>query len=1042
MELPDFLKTQVREGKVVLVLGAGASRDADQTHGAQPPDGTQLARLIANRFLGGKFLNSSLSQISEYAISESSLVDVQEFIRSIFESLKPAAFHRLIPKFRWHGLATTNYDRVIEKSYEAENERLQVIQPIIANGDRIQDALGSPDSVLLLKLHGCISRTASDECPLILTTDQYIQYKVGRSRLFTILQEWAYDRPLVFIGHSIQDPDLRTILLELSAGGDKRARCFGVVPDFDEVVSRYWESKKLTLLKGSCREFLETLDREISANVRVLSSFRRTQESHPIAERFRSADTVLSDTCHSFLTSGVQHVRSATSEHVEPKHFYRGFNPDWAAIEQNLDVRRGLADTILTDVVLAEPGDHPDSVEIILIKGHAGSGKSVLLRRIAWDASHDYNAVALMLQPQASLVPSAIRELLAATDDRLYLFIDDAADRAQEITTLVRDIGNEGKRLTVLLAERINEWNEGGSRVDPYVSEQYLIPYLNLAEINSLIDLLARHRALGTLEQSSPDERVAAFVQHAGRQLLVALHEATLGRPFEDIIKDEYDNIVPAEAQEMYLSICVLNRLNVTVRAGLIARMHDIPFEYFAQRFFRPLEHIVQTSYNSLLRDHTYAARHHQIAEIVFQRVLVDTEQRLDKYLRCLKALNIDYTSDERAFRQMVRGRAIQELFPSSEMARHVFKVALNTVGTDPFLLQQVALYEMNSQDGSLNRAAELLDQAAGAAPYDLSIKHSKAEFQLRLADIARTPLEKEQRLREAMRIASSLRDDRLGRVSGGAYAFHTIVKIGLKRLEDVLDPTAPTVSEEAVSSAIRSVEDSLLDGLQRFPDDSYLRTSEAQLAELLKDSERAIFAMRSAFKTNPRNGVIAVRLAKSLEAVGDPSGARAILKTGLDNTPGNKKLHYALAKFMMRHEPQAVDQIEHHLQRSFTNGDANYDAQLLYARHLYAKGDIAGAKGRFRSLAVAKVGPDIRDQMRYSLDGWFSGRVVRLEATYCFVARDGLADWVFTHRSKVNAALWTTLRVGSRVRFHIAFTMKGSAAADLMPETVNTGSE
>ena len=1038
MELPDFLKTQIREGKVVLVFGAGASRDTTQTHGAKPLDGTQLARLIADRFLGGKFRNSTLSQISEYAISESSLVAVQEFIRSIFERLEPAAFHRLIPKFRWHGLATTNYDRVIEKAYEAEDERLQVIQPIIANGDKIQDALRSPSSVLLLKLHGCISRTASDECPLILTTDQYIQYKVGRSRLFTTLQEWAYDRPLVFIGHNIQDPDLRTILLELSTGGDKRARCFGVVPDFDEVVSRYWESKKLTLLKGSCQEFLETLDVDIPANARVLAGLRRPQESHPIAERFRSKDTVISDTCRSFLTRDVQHVRSASSEHVDPKHFYRGLSSDWAAIEQNLDVRRGLADTILTDVVLAEPGDHPDSVEIILIKGHAGSGKSVLLRRIAWDASHDYNAAALMLQPQASLVPSAIRELLAAIDDRLYLFIDDAADRAREITTLVRKIGNEGKHLTVLLAERINEWNESGSGVDPYVSEQYLIPYLDLAEINGLIDLLARHRALGTLEQSSPNERVAAFVQRAGRQLLVALHEATLGRPFEDIIKDEYDNIVPAEAQELYLSICVLNRLNVPVRAGVISRMHDIPFEYFEQRFFRPLEHIVQTSYNSFLRDHTYTARHPQIAEIVFQRVLVDAKQRLDKYLRCLKALNIDYTSDERAFRQMVRGRAIQELFLSSEMARQIFKVARDTVGAEPFLLQQAALYEMNSPDGSLNGVAELLDRAAGAAPYDLSIKHSKAEFQLRLADIARTPLEREQRLREAMRIASSLRDDRPGRVSG-SHALNTIVKIDLKRLEDILDATASTVSEGVVSSRIRSVEDSLLDGLQRFPDDHYLLTSEAKLATLLKDSARAISAMRSAFKTNPRNGVIAVRLAKSLEAGGDPSAARAVLNTGLDNIPGNKKLHYALAKFIMRHEPQATDQIEYHLQRSFTNGDANYDAQLLYARQLYSKGDVAGAKDRFRSLAVARVGPDTRDKMRYPLDGWFSGRVVRLEATYCFVARDGIADWVFTHRSKVDAALWATLRVGSRVRFHIAFTMKGAAAADLMLEAVAT---
>jgi cold shock CspA family protein/tetratricopeptide (TPR) repeat protein len=1033
VDVPDFLKTQVREGKVVLVFGAGASRGAVGPDGAEPPDGNKLARLIADRFLGGKFSSASLSQVSEYAISESSLVDVQEFVRSIFESFEPATFHRLIPKFRWHGLATTNYDRIIEKAYQVERDRVQVLQPIISNGDRLQDALRSPDNVLLLKVHGCISRTADADCPLILTTDQYVQYKSGRSRLFATLQEWAYDRPLVFVGHSIQDPDLRAILLELTALGEKRARCFGVVPDADDVAARYWEAKKLTLLNGTCQQFLETLDAEIPTNTRVLAGLLRAQESHPIAERFRATGTVLSDTCRSFLTNDVEYVRSATSPRIDPRHFYRGLSPGWSSIEQNLDARRKLADTVLSDVVLAEPGDHPDAVEVVLIKGHAGSGKSVLLRRIAWDAAHDYNAVALFMQPQGALVTSAIRELLAAIDDRLYLFVDDAVDRTREITALVREVGSEGKRLTVFLAERINEWNVGGGSVDPYLAEQYTIPYLELAEINSLLELLTRHRALGTLEGATPEERVAAFEQRAGRQLLVALHEATLGRPFEDIIKDEYDNIVPAEAQEMYLSICVLNRLNVPVRAGLIARMHDIPFHYFEQRFFRPLEHVVQTSYDPVLRDHTYAARHPQIAEIVFQGVLIDTERRLDKYLRCLQTLNIDYSTDERAFRQMVRGRTVLELFPSTEMAQHVFRTARETVGQEPHLLQQMALYEMNRSNGSLERAAEFLDEAAATAPYDLSIKHSKAELLLRLADIARTPLEREQRLREAMRIAGSLRDERPGR-QDGSHAFHTIVKVGLRRLEDVLQDGA-AVSEEAVTSAIKSVEDSLLDGLQRFPDDPYLLTSEAQLATLLRDSARAITAMRSAFKTNPRNSVIAVRLAKSLEALGDASAAKATIQTGLENTPGDKRLHYTLAKFLMRHEPQAADQIEYHLQRSFTTGDANYDAQLLYARQLYARGDVDGAKQRFRLLASAKVGPDVRDRMRYPLEGWFSGGVVRLEATYGFVARDGIGDWVFMHRSEVNAGDWTTLRMGSRVRFQIAFTMKGQTAKNLVPE-------
>jgi tetratricopeptide (TPR) repeat protein len=1029
LEIPEFLLTQIREAKAVLVFGAGASIGALGKTGKQPPDGRQLARLISERFLGGKFKDAPLSQVGELAISESRIFDVQEFIREQFEDLEPAAYHRLIPRFRWHGLATTNYDRVIEKAYEREPKRLQTLRPIITNDDGMQDAQRSPDNVLLLKLHGCISRTASPECPLILTTDQYVQHKKGRARLFQTLQEWAYERPLIFIGHSIQDTDLRAVLLELAVQSEHRARSFCVVPDAEEMAVRFWETKKIALIKMTGQEFFETLDRQISENVRSLGGLLRSEEAHPIAERFRDQSTVISDGCRTFLASDVEHVRSVVAEHLDPKHFYRGMNPGWSAIEQNLDARRELADTILADVVLANRTEHSETCEVVLVKGYAGSGKSVLLRRIAWDAAREYNAIALMLQPQGALVAAAIRELVSVVDDPIFIFVDDAADRAREIATLVRELGTDGKRLTLILAERINEWNIGGGPAEPYVSEEYEVGYLDRKEVGSLIDLLERHRALGTLENVAREDRFKAFEERAGRQLLVALHEATLGLPFEQIIKDEYDKIVPLDAQDMYLSVCVLNRLNVAVRAGVISRMHDLPFDFFRDRFFKPLEHVVYTKYDSILRDHTYASRHPHIAEIVFQRVLTDPELRLDKYLRCLKALNVSYSTDEYAFRQMVRGRVVQDLFPSNEMARLVFKTATDTIGRDPFLLQQMALYEMNA-GGSLGRAGELLDAAAAAAPNDPSIKHSKAELLLKLADVARTPLERDHRLQEAMTIASALRRDI--RRGGGSHAFHTIVKVGLRRLEVVLKEDGEAVSHESVSAAIRAVEESLLDGLQQFPDDSYLRTSEADLATALRDSKRAIAAMQAAFRANPRNSSIAVRLSKSLEAGGQSGEAQKVLKTALENNPGDKKLNFAFAKFLLNQKTEVGGQVEYHLQRSFTEGDSNYEAQLLYARQLYLRGDAETSRNRFKGLGLIRVGPTVRDKMRYPIEGWFAGGVTKTDATYCFVARDGVGDWVFAHRNDIDPKVWASIKVGTRLRFRIAFKLRGPAAFDV----------
>jgi len=91
-------------------------------------------------------------------------------------------------------------------------------------------------------------------------------------------------------------------------------------------------------------------------------------------------------------------------------------------------------------------------------------------------------------------------------------------------------IGSVGSRLTVVTSERINEWNINCQDLSDLVSREYRLGYLSESEIDVLLGLLEKHRSLGVLERKSTQEREEAFKQRAGRQLLVALHEATLGR--------------------------------------------------------------------------------------------------------------------------------------------------------------------------------------------------------------------------------------------------------------------------------------------------------------------------------------------------------------------------------------------------------------------------------------------------------------------------------------------------------------------------------
>ena len=95
---------------------------------------------------------------AELAISETSLGAVQDFVAGLLSDLQPAPFHFKLPTFRWRGIATTNYDTVIETIYRG-GDRIQDLIPIRSDTDKIDELLRSPKDLALLKLHGCITRT-------------------------------------------------------------------------------------------------------------------------------------------------------------------------------------------------------------------------------------------------------------------------------------------------------------------------------------------------------------------------------------------------------------------------------------------------------------------------------------------------------------------------------------------------------------------------------------------------------------------------------------------------------------------------------------------------------------------------------------------------------------------------------------------------------------------------------------------------------------------------------------------------------------------
>ncbi|MHA1410044.1 MAG: P-loop NTPase [Candidatus Odinarchaeia archaeon] len=1021
MQLPEFLKTQLQAGRVILYLGSGASLSATDDNGNHPPSSAELAKYLSIRFLGGKYETEPLSTVSELAISESDLFSVQDYIKQIFEKFKPSETHLKMTKLRWKTIVTTNFDLLIEQAYAQIPDKIQDIVPFVENGDRVEEKLTGLDAVALIKLHGCINRISNEKCPLILTPDQYIQYKKCRDRLFNRFQDWAHEYPIVFIGSSLNDYDLRTTLISLSTNVENRPRYFSVTPNVDEIEERHWSQKRITTLKGTFHEFITEVSKSL------IGPFYRLSKDMPsgLIRKARIKDASFSENCMRFLTMDAEPVESASPETIDPKSFYKGHSYRWAAIDQNLDVYREIVDNVISDYLL----DHErisDNLEIIMIKGHAGSGKTIVLERIAWEVSNTFEGIVFFIKQVGSINSGPIQELVEIFRQRIYIFVDDLPNRVGEIIRLASELRVESKRITIITAARTNEWNMIRDRLNDHITTEYELGYLSEREIDTLLGKLRQYKALGNLSGASEEEQKSAFAERAGRQLLVALHEATLGKPFEEIIRDEYENIIPEEAKSIYLTVCTLNRLNVPVRAGIIARVHGVAFEDFKVRFFKPLENVVMSRYSYEIQDYQYSSRHPHIAEIVFDTVLLDPEERLRIYSRTLNALDIDYRADRYAFRRMINARNLLEMFTDHQMVKSIFDIAERNADDFAFLYHQLAVYEMNRENGNLHQAYALLKKAIDHSPENKSFRHSLAELQLRRGEESKNEIEKQKYLNEATKIAKQL----INQSKSETYPYHTLLKIYTERIRYLLkeDSNNTSLFEDTLVKA----EKLLTEARQRFPEDSYILDSDARIAQILNDAERALAALKKAFNSNPRNTFVALRLAKHYRMQKDYIKAKSVLKKSIESNPGDKRLNFEYSTLLIATENANQDEIIYHLRRSFTKGDHNYVAQILYGSQLYCSNKIKEAHNHFSSLRGNQYPTYILNHPLYILESKYRGEIKTLSTSFGFIIRDSTRDDIYFQRKAIQQDIWRKLTIGTKVEFSMGFTICGPKAIDV----------
>ena len=253
MKIPEELYNYIISGNCVLFVGAGASIEA----GA--PSAQEMTRELSKKYLQGKHQEESLSKVASYIETKPGLGRrvVVGYLVDRLLPLKTSKAHLLLPKFRWPAIYTTNYDMLIEQAYERAGVKYK---SIISSCDLVSDRTDYSSYVLLYKPHGCISRPAVKEAPIIITEDDYYSVDDNRKAIYRQLELHKYKSSFLFIGYSFSDFNLLQISFDVSKELGRFSQwAYALWPNYSEVQRATWRKRNIELIDMQFGEFMAEL---------------------------------------------------------------------------------------------------------------------------------------------------------------------------------------------------------------------------------------------------------------------------------------------------------------------------------------------------------------------------------------------------------------------------------------------------------------------------------------------------------------------------------------------------------------------------------------------------------------------------------------------------------------------------------------------------------------------------------------------------------------------------------------------------------------
>lgn len=626
----ERLASAIAPENTVLLFGAGSSIPS----GA--PSVAELQQYFAQLF-GVSATAYNLAEqtglIEQQTRDRSRLIGA---LREKISRLRPTGALLNLPLYDWRSIFTTNYDELIEDSYKRRSRPHQVYASNFDFKPRLD-----PSAVPIFKIHGTINQDISDgsNSRIILTLADYDATEKYREDLYSRLGAEIAGSHLIVIGHSLADPDIKTVVdqalqVRRQSGGQGRVTLFAY--ERDEGRASLLEGRGIDVCFGGLDDFFAELAKRVT-----------TKEPAPA-----SADPLDQQPALRPATIDVAHSLRNTRPSVVS--MFNGWAATYADIGAGYTFQRTLAEDLVRQFTTTEK-------QVAVILGPSGVGKTTAARQalselnarnfLCWEHKSDQ----LLLGHNWR----SVGRFLQQNDIDACILIDDAHTELSEINDLIDGLATDGTyRLRLVLVSSKNHWRPRVKTPALHKSSQeHLLHRVSSSEINHLLNLLDSNTAVRSLVGDrfsgfSRPERRRRLSERCEADMFVCLKNIFASEKIDDIILREYADL-DQNSQDVYRTVAAMEHAGVRVHRQLVIRILGIGPMNIGDVLQRLDDIIHEQTVDEREGIYAWHGRHRVITRIISEHKFYQDERRYSLFEKVINHIQPTYDIELRTLREL-----------------------------------------------------------------------------------------------------------------------------------------------------------------------------------------------------------------------------------------------------------------------------------------------------------------------------------------------------------------------------------------------------